>query len=151
MSIISDFMSVHNFRVQVPVIFNIKLLEIYNAIYSIVGFGLASYNVIYFMRIIMVLFILYILYLYTSSLINEILKSETATTLIMVIMMRVLRFSCGEVTPSGGVQGIGTVGLLSNSLPSMLLMMMIMMIMILIDHDDDYDDNDDDHDDDDTY
>ena len=143
MSIISDFMSVHNFRVQVPLIFNIKLLEIYNAIYSIVGFGLASYNVIYFMRIIMVLFILYILYLYTSSLINEILKSETATTLIMVIMMRVLRFSCGEVTPSGGVQGIGTVGLLSNSLPSMLLMMMmIIMLTLHIDYDDDYDGND---------
>ena len=56
----------------------------------------------------------------------------TTVMIITMVIRELLRFSCGEVAPSGGVKGIGTVALLSNSLPSMLVMIMTMMVVMVV-------------------
>ena len=56
----------------------------------------------------------------------------TTVMIITMVIRELLRFSCGEVAPSGGVKGIGTVALLSNSLPSMLVMIMMMMVVMVM-------------------
>ena len=56
----------------------------------------------------------------------------TTVMIITMVIRELLRFSCGEVAPSGGVKGIGTVALLSNSLPSMLVMIMTMIVVMVM-------------------
>ena len=56
----------------------------------------------------------------------------TTVMIITMVIRELLRFSCGEVAPSGGVKGIGTVALLSNSLPSMLVVARMRMVLIIM-------------------